>query len=807
MRLHRSFTRTHAGGAFIATALLSAPATATGPGPGGCPPFISQQCCDIVCAVDPFCCETQWDQICCEQATQLCGEDCRTGGDLCVGTFACVTDPLFGDVVLVDAECCQLVCSVYPQCCAAGWDATCCAAAVDLCYPVSPKPDPQGPGSVCGNCCQAQPPVTGFTRPTVLATDYEGFSPGKIALHVYEVGNNPAPPVIWTPPRFEHASWTQQNLGNVFGVTTDSVGNIYVSHASFYTFDNKTGIGGSTGAIYVIDGTTGAPSLLLNLPNSVDGPGLGNITWACDVNSLYATNFEDGRIYRIDPSAAPGSRIKSAYDFKTNLFDLSGGPEVGDVPGLVPLGQRVWAVAFGGDRLFFSVWSEDLSDSVGPNTIWSVGLTAAGDPIPGTARLEILLQGPGIRANPIADLAFDGECCLLAAQRTMNGLSTSAHQSDLLQYCWNADAPNGGDWQPGAGFVFGAIQHSAAGGVGVDLGTNGLVWASADALNFASGAFAYGVGGVPAAGGAGVLPTVIIDNDTDLIGADKTKQGSVEVICSLVPHCEVTVEDVKCVLGPDGYPNGEYSVIVTITNNSGSKASVLLIPTLGYFEYIDPALQSGQSKTLKLVVTGNPGDVVNIPIGLYDGTTSCCGVEAEFELPDCRCALFSEINVQCISDGDPTTHQYSVSFTVCNISQNPAFTATWLFFIPPAGAPYSLTPTVENVFPLNSPGCTTIGPVTLTFAAAPGANWELEVPVSIHNANLAICCDAILKLKAPTPCPPSCGADLNGDGVVNGADLAMLLGAWGTSSGPCVDLNGDGIVDGADLAFLLGSWS
>jgi hypothetical protein len=46
--------------------------------------------------------------------------------------------------------------------------------------------------------------------------------------------------------------------------------------------------------------------------------------------------------------------------------------------------------------------------------------------------------------------------------------------------------------------------------------------------------------------------------------------------------------------------------------------------------------------------------------------------------------------------------------------------------------------------------------------------------------------------------------DLNGDGVVSGADLGILLGAWGTS-GPG-DLNGDGLVAGSDLGLLLGAW-
>ncbi|MFO0875321.1 MAG: hypothetical protein U0575_15310 [Phycisphaerales bacterium] len=52
-------------------------------------------------------------------------------------------------------------------------------------------------------------------------------------------------------------------------------------------------------------------------------------------------------------------------------------------------------------------------------------------------------------------------------------------------------------------------------------------------------------------------------------------------------------------------------------------------------------------------------------------------------------------------------------------------------------------------------------------------------------------------------CPAT--ADLNGDGIVNGADLGILLGNWGNAG--VGDLNGDGVVNGADLGILLGAWS
>jgi len=53
-----------------------------------------------------------------------------------------------------------------------------------------------------------------------------------------------------------------------------------------------------------------------------------------------------------------------------------------------------------------------------------------------------------------------------------------------------------------------------------------------------------------------------------------------------------------------------------------------------------------------------------------------------------------------------------------------------------------------------------------------------------------------------------CAADLDGDDTVGGADLALVLGHWGTSGAPGLtgDANLDGIVNGADLAAVLGSW-
>ena len=48
-------------------------------------------------------------------------------------------------------------------------------------------------------------------------------------------------------------------------------------------------------------------------------------------------------------------------------------------------------------------------------------------------------------------------------------------------------------------------------------------------------------------------------------------------------------------------------------------------------------------------------------------------------------------------------------------------------------------------------------------------------------------------------------ADLNGDGLVNGADLGILFSGW-LQPGP-TDLDGDGTTNGTDMGLLLAAWS
>ena len=61
----------------------------------------------------------------------------------------------------------------------------------------------------------------------------------------------------------------------------------------------------------------------------------------------------------------------------------------------------------------------------------------------------------------------------------------------------------------------------------------------------------------------------------------------------------------------------------------------------------------------------------------------------------------------------------------------------------------------------------------------------------------------VVNFTIPSACPDC--PDLTGDCVVDGADLTVLLGVWGTDD-PQADFDGSGEVNGADLAYILGGW-
>lgn len=82
-------------------------------------------CCEAVCAVDASCCDIGWDAACVDEAHTLC-DGC---GDPLAGSCFCAHPNTGCD----DAACCDLVCTVDPFCCEVQWDGDCAGLANSFC--------------------------------------------------------------------------------------------------------------------------------------------------------------------------------------------------------------------------------------------------------------------------------------------------------------------------------------------------------------------------------------------------------------------------------------------------------------------------------------------------------------------------------------------------------------------------------------------------------------------------------------------------------------------------------------------------
>ncbi len=86
-------------------------------------------CCRAVCTVDPFCCESEWDDLCVGAAAGICGgsfEACTSGS-----TEPC--DTAHVDPGCADEACCQDICARDPFCCLVEWDDLCAETAQEDC--------------------------------------------------------------------------------------------------------------------------------------------------------------------------------------------------------------------------------------------------------------------------------------------------------------------------------------------------------------------------------------------------------------------------------------------------------------------------------------------------------------------------------------------------------------------------------------------------------------------------------------------------------------------------------------------------
>lgn len=382
------------------------------------------------------------------------------------------------------------------------------------------------------------------------------------------------PPSNPTTRYFSDSTWNVKNLGDVFGQSLDGNGNIYVAATVVYGNSKvgalATGINNqqNAGQIYKIPSNTNAPTPVpfALLPN--DANGIGNLYYDCDFDSLYATNFYDGLIYRMNSGGTilpikwdHGFNLPSATDAAGSPLGRAAIPITTKDGTFAALGRRPWAVAVYKNRLWYSIWGRyPGQNAIAANEIFSVALDANGDPW-GSARLEIALPQLGAGpSHPVSDMAFGPMGTLMLAERSMGGNNAPwAHQSRALEYSFNGSA-----WilaNPTA-YKIGSFsnQTNSAGSVAFDYSPGGRVWVTGDALHYPAqySDFIYGIQGFPT-GGGDIFNSILIDTDNDVSTVNKLQLGVVRVPC---PDC-TNPPQVPVVVGPRSACNSPSTYSVT----------------------------------------------------------------------------------------------------------------------------------------------------------------------------------------------------------------------------------------------------
>lgn len=142
-------------------------------------------CCELVCLVDSYCCDTLWDGNCVLIASFSCSTDGGTCGDPEAGDCFEAN----GTPACRDAACCEVVCELDPRCCDVVWDVLCVAAAESACIEGCGLGPEVGLFEEAEGCDESSndPCDEGVAEPIPFGTVVTGSLREGVDVDVYEV--------------------------------------------------------------------------------------------------------------------------------------------------------------------------------------------------------------------------------------------------------------------------------------------------------------------------------------------------------------------------------------------------------------------------------------------------------------------------------------------------------------------------------------------------------------------------------------------------------------------------------------------
>ncbi|MBL7813424.1 MAG: HYR domain-containing protein [Saprospiraceae bacterium] len=648
-------------------------------------------------------------------------------------------------------------------------------------------------------------------------------------------GNNPI-----AVPNIHPQQWTRGNIGQVFGIAIDAQSNIYLAASDVYRLDatqaaswSATGSGGGTAGIYKTSASnvnvttpivttvpiSGIPTLPgTQIPNmggiNGAGNGIGNIAYDPYYNQLFATNLEDGRIYRINLSTGT---ILSAFD---PFSDDSGIPGFQERPN-----ERIWGIGVyqinGVTRVYFAREESNTNTK----QIWSIALISSGINAGDFAATNSF--GNGIRTDgevleinnlpgsqkKITDLAFSQQ-----SKRMLLAERGDPHAAKTYEYEWIT--PN---WVYTKKFFVGTGNGENSAG-GVDYGykeLNGnptaqcdsLVWTTGNCIDVSGQSYpntceVYGIEGIAASGNAQYINAstdIFIDYDQNYAPEFQQKRqiGDVEIF-----RC-------GCPIAPNLFPCDSLTIRKDSTSNDCCYDVSFGVHTGGVFTVVadiitpnvtfnNASISSTSGLTLSPfapdILVVSKGTNTPLPIGDYLHALKFCfgNVLTQNEYPQCvefswyeqpiadrprllckdtlyfyckpphlgdSCLAVIRDTVYCDPD---KPNEYIVNLTVDNTSTDPSFIANQLILsgLPTGyqfefcGAPIPQSSIGLSLIP---PLSTTGSPQTVCVKIIPPATITVPTQVCFDmslNGNDSCCATSKKHCVILKPCCNPC--DLNG---------------------------------------------
>ena len=161
-------------------------------------------------------------------------------------------------------------------------------------------------------------------------------------------------------------------------------------------------------------------------------------------------------------------------------------------------------------------------------------------------------------------------------------------------------------------------------------------------------------------------------------------------------------------------------------------------------------------------------------------------------------SLATTINVDVTGTGGSSA-QTIVSVPLWNLGWNAGQSASIVQSAVVQGASWPVTAGVGST--ITNQSATVRVTIPAGSVGPAGATATLRIIAAEENLAGAVPSTIVVTIHANGGQPVT--PDLDGDGIVGGGDLAILLASWGSSQ---ADLDGDGIVGGSDLTLMLAAW-